>query len=91
MAGKCVHLGIVGLGNWSRQIFRAVGQLSQAKITACYSRYPDTKRAFVAEFGCVACEQYEHMTEDPQIDGIVVMSANGAHEADVTLAAAIRY
>jgi len=88
LAGKCVHLGIIGLGNWSRQIFQAVGQLSQAKITQCYSRYPDTKRAFAAEFDCGACEQYHHMVDDLQIDGIVVMSANGAHEDDVTLAAA---
>jgi len=84
---KPVHLGIIGLGNWSRQIFHAVGQLPEAKITGCYSRYPDTKNAFASEFDCVACERYEQMAEDPQIDGVVVMSANAAHERDVTLAA----
>ena len=84
---KRVHLGIIGLGNWSRQIFQAVGELPEVKITGCYSRYPDTKKAFASEFDCVACEQYEHMTEDPQIDGIVVMSSNAAHEKDVMLAA----
>ncbi len=84
---KRVHLGIIGLGNWSRQIFQAVGELPEAKITGCYSRYPDTKKAFASEFDCVACEQYEQMVEDPQIDGIVVMSSNAALEKDVTLAA----
>ncbi len=84
---KRVHLGIIGLGNWSRQIFQAVGELPEVKITGCYSRYPDTKKAFASEFDCAACEQYEHMTEDPQIDGIVVMSSNAAHEKDVTFAA----
>ena len=84
---KQVHLGIIGLGNWSRQIFQAVGELPEAKIVGCYSRYPDTKKAFALEYDCAACEQYEDMAEDPQIDGIVVMSSNAAHEGDVTLAA----
>jgi predicted dehydrogenase len=84
---KPVHLGIIGLGNWSRQIFQAVSRLPEAKITGCYSRYPNTKKAFAAEFNCVPYEQYEHMAEDPQIEGIIVMSSNLAHEQDVTLAA----
>jgi len=82
-----IHLGIIGLGNWSRQIFQAVDQLPDVKITQCYSRYPDTKKAFASEYDCVACEQYEQMVEDPQIDGVVVMSSNAAHEKDVMLAA----
>jgi predicted dehydrogenase len=84
---KQVYLGIIGLGDWSRQIFQAVGELPEARIVGCYSRYPDTKKAFASEYDCTAYEQYEHMAEDPQIDGIVVMSSNAAHEADVTLAA----
>ncbi len=82
-----VRLGIVGLGNWGRQIFQAVDQLPEVKITHCYSRYPDTSKAFASEYDCVACEQYEDMVEDSQIDGVVVMSSNAAHEKDVTLAA----
>ena len=81
------RLGIVGLGGWSRQIFQAVDQVPHVEITHCYSRHPDTKEAFAAEYDCMACEQYEHMVNDPQIDGVVVMSANAAHEKDVTLAA----
>ena len=80
-------LGIIGLGNWSRQIFQAVGQLPDVKITQCYSRYPDTRESFASEYDCVPSEQYEQMAEDPQIDGVVVMSSNAAHEKDVTLAA----
>jgi predicted dehydrogenase len=82
-----VHLGIVGLGNWSRQTFAAVGQLPDVNITACYSRYPDTREVFATEYGCKACERCEDMVEDPRMDGIVVMSSNAAHEKDVTLAA----
>ena len=82
------RLGIIGLGNWSRQIFHAVDQLPDVKITQCYSRYSDTREAFASEYDCVACERYEQMVEDPQIDGIVVMSSNLAHEKDLTLAAA---
>ena len=80
-------LGIIGLGNWSRQIFQAVGQLPDVKITHCYSRYPDTRTTFASEYDCVACEQYEDMLEDPEIDGVVVMSSNAAHAEDVTRAA----
>jgi len=81
------RLGMIGLGNWSRQIFQAVDQLPDAQVTHCYSRYPDTREAFAAEYDCLACAQYEHMLEDPQIHGIVVMSSNASHERDVILAA----
>lgn len=81
------RLGIIGLGNWSRQIFHAVDQLPDVKIARCYSRYPDTAKAFASEYDCIACEQYEQMIEDPQIDGVIVMSSNVSHEKDVTLAA----
>jgi predicted dehydrogenase len=84
---KQVNLGIIGLGNWSRQIFQAVDQLPDVKISKCYSRYPDTRKAFASEYDCVACEQYEQMVGDPQVDGVVVMSSNAAHVKDVTLAA----
>jgi predicted dehydrogenase len=75
------------LGNWSRQIFHAVEQLPDVKITECYSRYPDTREVFGSEYDCVACEQYEQMLENPQIDGVIVTSSNVAHEEDVMLAA----
>ena len=87
MDHKRVHLGIIGLGDWSRQIFHAVDQLPDVKITQCYSRYSETREAFASEYDCAASEQYEQMAEDPQIDGVVVMSSNAAHEKDVTLAA----
>ncbi|MDP6542431.1 MAG: Gfo/Idh/MocA family oxidoreductase [Phycisphaerae bacterium] len=88
MTNTPVNLGIVGLGDWSRQIFHAVDRLPEVKITRCYSRYTDTMEAFASEYGCVACGRYEEMLEDPLIDGVVVMSSNVAHEKDVTLAAA---
>ena len=87
MADTPVRLGIVGLGDWSKQIFQAVDQLPEVKITRCYSRYPETRKAFASEYDCVACEQYADMLDDPGIDGVVVMSSNAAHEEDVTLAA----
>ena len=87
MDSRQVHLGIIGLGNWSRQIFQAVDQLPDVKITHCYSRYKDTREAFASEYDCVGCEQYEQMVEDPGIDGVVVMSSNASHAKDVTLAA----
>lgn len=83
-----IHLGIVGLGDWSKQIFQAVDQLPEVKITQCHSRYPDTMKAFASEYDCAACERYEDMLEDAGIDGVIVMSSNVAHEKDVTLAAA---
>ncbi len=87
MVEKPVNLGIVGLGNWSRQIFQAVDQVPEVEITGCYSRYPDTRKEFASEFGCFPYEKYAHMTEDPKIEGIIVMSSNLSHEKDVTSAA----
>ncbi len=88
MADQQVNLGIIGLGNWSRQIFDAVTRIPGVKITHCHSRYADTRQAFGSEYDCIACDQYQDMTQAPEVDGIVVMSSNAAHEKDVTAAAA---
>jgi predicted dehydrogenase len=87
LSDKPVQLGIIGLGNWSRQIFSAVGELENVSITRCYSRYEDTRQKFADEYGCTASASYDAMIADPDIEGIIIMSANAAHEDDITSAA----
>ncbi len=87
MSNNEIHLGVVGLGNWSRQIFLAVDRLPDVRITHCYSRHSDTRGAFAAEYGCKACARHRELLDDDGLDGVVVMSANTAHEDDVIRAA----
>jgi predicted dehydrogenase len=87
LSDKPVQLGIIGLGNWSRQIFSAVGELDNVTIARCYSRYPETREKFAEEYGCEPCDSYDAMIADPAVEGIIIMSSNVAHEDDITNAA----
>ena len=87
MTERPIQLGITGLGYWSGEIAHAVREVPNAAITRCYSRYSETAASFAAEFGCTRCASYDELLDDPEIDGVIVMSANVKHEQDVTRAA----
>lgn len=87
--GEPIRLGLVGLGDWGEQVALAAALLSpEVQLVACYARSPERRAAFAARHRCRPCATYEEMLQDPQIDGIVIMTPNLAHRDQVIAAAA---
>jgi len=87
-ANRPAALGIVGLGSWGEQMAMAAETIPDVHIAACYSRTPQTREDFARRFGCEASHSYENMLESRELDGILVMTPNLAHQDQVLAAAA---
>jgi predicted dehydrogenase len=81
-------LGIIGLGNWGKQVALSAEPMPDLNIVACYARTPQTRLEFAERFGCRPCSSYLEMLRNTSIDGILIMTPNRAHREQVVAAAA---
>lgn len=82
-----VGLGAVGLGRWARVMARAYSPSPSVELTSCFSRNPERRNRFAADFGCAPAESLDELLADPGVEGVVVTVPNDQH-ADVIEAAA---
>lgn len=59
-----------------------------AELASCYSRNPERRAAFAAEFGCDQEESLENLVARDDIDGVVITAPNDQHAPIIEAAAA---
>ena len=74
-----VKIGIVGLGRWAKVLARAARESRELAIVAAYSRTPEKRTAFEAEFGVPGVEELEGLLADPLIRGVILTVPNEQH------------
>ena len=74
-----VKVGIVGLGRWARVLARAARESRDLQIVAAYSRTPEKRVAFEAEFGIPGVAELEGLLADPLIRGVILTVPNEQH------------
>jgi len=74
-----VKLAIVGLGRWAKVLARAARGSTELVISAAYSRTPEKRAAFEAEFGVPGAADLESLLADPSIRGVVLTVPNEQH------------
>ena len=82
------RLAAVGLGRWARVMARAYAASDAAELVSCYTRNPERRAAFAADFGCGQDESLEGLLARDDIDGIVVTAPNDQHAPIIEAAAA---
>jgi len=82
------RLAAVGLGRWARVMARAYAASDVAELTACYTRNPERRAAFAAEFGCDQADSLEALLARDDVDGIVITAPNDQHAPIIEAAAA---
>jgi UDP-N-acetyl-2-amino-2-deoxyglucuronate dehydrogenase len=82
------RLAAVGLGRWARVMARAYAGSDVAELASCYTRNPERRAAFAAEFGCDQDESLDGLLARGDIDGIVVTAPNDQHAPIIEAAAA---
>jgi UDP-N-acetyl-2-amino-2-deoxyglucuronate dehydrogenase len=82
------RLAAVGLGRWARVMARNYVGSDVAELTTCYTRNPERRGAFAAEFGCDQDESLEGLLARGDVDGIVITAPNDQHAAIIEAAAA---
>ncbi len=71
--------GIIGCGMISRFHARAIADVPNAKLTACFDQFNDAADRLADEVGCRAYHKLSDMLADPQVDVVTICSPSGAH------------
>jgi UDP-N-acetyl-2-amino-2-deoxyglucuronate dehydrogenase len=83
-----VGLGAVGLGRWARVLARAYAGSDVAELRSCYTRNPERRRSFAADFGCQEDESLDALLARDDIDALVITAPNDQHAPVIEAAAA---
>ncbi len=83
-----MKLGLIGLGDWGKQVAEAAQLDPSIEIVACYARTPETRLSFAEQYDCTPHPTYEDMLRDSTIEGVVIMTPNVAHRKQTVAAAA---
>ena len=82
-----VGVAIIGLGKWSRQLAAAVARTSSLRIVICFTRSPEQRQAFAAEFGCDAAPSLEAALIARGVEAAIIAAPAHAH-CELTVACA---
>lgn len=74
-----IGFGIIGCGMIANFHARAIADLRDARLVACYSQTPASAQRFAAQHGCRADERLADLLADDQIQVVTIGSPSGAH------------
>jgi predicted dehydrogenase len=80
-------LAAVGLGRWARVMAQAYADSSAVELRSCFTRNPERRRAFAADFGCGQDESLDALLSRDDIDGILITAPNDQHAPIIEAAA----
>lgn len=82
-----VGFGIVGCGLIAKFHSKAVADIRNAKVAACYDMVPAAADRLAAEIGCNAYHDLDAMLADPGVDIVTICTPSGAHMEPAVAAA----
>lgn len=84
---KTWNFGIVGSGLIADFHARAIGDIPNAKFTACCDKVFDRAKALADKYGAKAFDNYDDMVKSPDVDIVTIATPSGLH-MEPTIAAA---
>ena len=74
-----VGVAMLGLGKWSRQLAATVQRVPSLKLVTGYTRTPEKRQAFAAEFGCQAAGSLEEALTTPGVEAAMIAAPSHTH------------
>ncbi len=71
--------GIIGCGMIARFHAKAIAELADARLVACFDTVAAAADKLAAEFGCQAYHDLDRMLADPQVTVVTIGTPSGAH------------
>ena len=87
LAGDPVRVAVVGLGRWGRTLAGAMTPDTGLRLVSCFSRTPESRKAFSSDFGCDAATAYAELLARPDLEAVIVTTPNHHHFEPVVEAA----
>jgi predicted dehydrogenase len=82
-----VRCGVIGVGNWGREIIATLSRLKTAQVVAVSDTYPASlKRGINAAPNAKGLEDYRKMLDDKEVQAVIVATPTHQHR-DIVLAA----
>jgi len=85
--GDKVRVAAVGLGRWGRVMADAYHESDVVELVSCFSRNPERRSRFAADFGCGEASSLDELLAREDIDGLVVTVPNDQHAPVIEAAA----
>ena len=82
-----LKVAVVGLGRWGNTLASYIERTPGMKITTCFTRTPEKRKAFSEKFSCGEEASYEAVVHHPEVDAVVIAAPNNKH-AELAMAAA---
>lgn len=82
-----VGLAAVGLGRWGRVMAAAYRDSDVVELRTCFSRDPDRRARFAADFCCDADDSLASVLARTDVDGLVITVPNDQHAPVIEAAA----
>ncbi len=79
--------GIVGCGLISKFHARAIGDVPDAKLVACFDVVKESAQRLAQEFGCRAYDNLDAFLADPELNVVTIATPSGAHMEPAVAAA----
>lgn len=71
--------GIIGCGMIARFHAKAIQELPNARLVACYNRTPEKAEKLAEEFGAKAYHDLDALLADPEVTIVTICTPSGAH------------
>jgi len=82
-----IGFGIIGCGMIANFHCKAVADIRNAKVTACFDMVPAAADRLAAQVGCRAYHDLEAMLADPAVQVVTICTPSGAHMEPAVAAA----
>ena len=82
-----VRLGLIGCGNFSGVLAKAIKKSKKAELITCFDVIPENRKWCSETFGCDQEESYEDVLKRDDIEGVLLVTPNAIHAEQVLLAA----
>jgi len=79
--------GIIGCGMIAGMHAKAIGDLEDAKVAACFDMFPQSAEKFAAANNCTAYAELDKMLADPAVHVVTICTPSGAHMEPAVAAA----
>lgn len=84
-----IGVALIGTGIFGKRLTAAIRRTPSLRLVTCYSRNADKREAFAAEFDCQAASSFEAAIEQPEVQGVLLVTPNHVH-AEQAIACAQR-
>lgn len=82
-----VGVAMIGTGRWAARLAEMIKRTDSLQMVSCFSRNDEKRAAFAETYGCKAALSIEAAIQDPDVEGVLLVTPNSVHREQALLSA----